>query len=305
MSDQDVRNYFKITDNSAAYHYQGNPDLTGGKDIESITLDDLGINRQLVKNELLGMDQDLTDPITGKPYPDDFYDAMIERAVSLAEKTFDVVILPRVQVDRLDYHRNDFNAFSYLQTNLRPILTIKDVLLYYNNQDILHIPSEWIKASNRTGQLQVSPSIFMEGLNTTITPTLYPIFNSPYDMSPTPYQNMEYAPQMLGVTYVAGMMPHTGRTGVNYDYMIQPDMLSYVAKLAAQEIISKWSRNIIGSGIASYSVAVDGISTNLNTTASAENSAATAEVAQLDRDLKRIREHLADFYGSPEVSFIN
>lgn len=303
----EVDNYFKLVDEKGSIqNYTGNPDYALGDKYKKITLESLGINIQLVKNELLGMDNDLVDPVTGQPYSDEFYNQMIERAVSQAEKTFDVAILPRLQVDKLDYHRNDFNAFAYMQVNYRPILNIKDLTLYYNNQNILRVPDEWIKVTNRTGQIQVSPSVLMQGLNTTINPTIYPIINSPYGMTPSPYQETEFAPQMLGVTYVAGMMPHPDgdARGINRDYVIQPDMLSYIAKLAAIEILEKWSRNIIGAGIASYNVSVDGISTGLETTSSPENSAATAEVAQLERDMKPIKESLLSFYGSPEVGFI-
>lgn len=303
----EVDNYFKLVDEKGSIqNYTGNPDYALGDKYKKITLESLGINIQLVKNELLGMDNDLVDPVTGQPYSDEFYNQMIERAVSQAEKTFDVAILPRLQVDKLDYHRNDFNAFAYMQVNYRPILNIKDLTLYYNNQNILRVPDEWIKVTNRTGQIQVSPSVLMQGLNTTINPTIYPIINSPYGMTPSPYQETEFAPQMLGVTYVAGMMPHPDgdARGINRDYVIQPDMLSYIAKLAAIEILEKWSRNIIGAGIASYNVSVDGISTGLETTSSPENSAATAEVAQLERDMKPIKESLLSFYGNPEVGFI-
>lgn len=307
MSKQDIQNYFQVVgDNGDFQRYSGNPDYALGDTYKKVTLESLGINKQLIKNELLGMDNDLTDPVTGNPYPDSFYDLMIERAVAQAEKTFDVAILPRIQVDKLDYHRNDFNAFAYLQTTYRPILSVKDLLLYYNNQDIMHIPDEWIKVTSRSGQLQVSPSVLMQGLNTTINPTIYPIVNSPYGMTPSPYQETEFSPQMLGITYVAGMMPRPtdDRRGINRDYVIQPDMLSYIAKLAAIEVLEKWSRNIIGSGIASYTVSVDGISTGLDTTSSPENSAATAEVSQLTRDMKPIKESLLSFYGSPEIGFM-
>lgn len=308
MSKQDIQNYFQVVgEKGSIQRYSGNPDYALGDTYKKVTLESLGINKQLVKNELMGMDNDLTDPVTGKPYPDSFYDLMIERAVAQAEKTFDVAILPRIQVDKLDYHRNDFNAFAYLQATYRPILSVKDLLLYYNNQDIMHIPDEWIKVTNRTGQLQVSPSVLMQGLNTTINPTIYPILNSPYGMTPSPYQETEFSPQMLGITYVAGMMPRPDddRRGISRDYVIQPDMLSYIAKLAAIEILEKWSRNIIGAGIASYNVSVDGISTGLETTSSPENSAATAEVSQLERDMKPIKESLLSFYGSPEVGWIS
>lgn len=306
MSNQDVLDYFQIQDQQGEIQrYSGNPDYALGDKYKQVTLESLGINKQLIQNELIGMGRDLTDSVTGEPYPDSFYDQMIERVVAQTEKIFDVAIIPRLQVDRLDYHRNDFNAFAFLQASYRPILHVEDVLMYYNNQDIMHVPNEWLKVTNRSGQLQVSPSVLMQGLNTTINPTIYPILNTPYGMTPSPYEQAEYAPQMLGITYVAGMMPREGRVGINRDYMIQPDMLSYIAKLAAAEIIEKWSRNIIGAGIASYSVSMDGISTSLDTTASAENSAATAEVKQIMSDLTELEKGLKAFYGDPQIGWVN
>lgn len=304
----EVDNYFKLVDEKGSIqNYTGNPDYALGDKYKNITLESLGINIKLIKNELLGMNNDLVDPVTGEPYPDEFYNQMIDRAVAQAEKTFDVAILPRLQVDRLDYHRNDFNAFAYMQTNYRPILNIKDLTLYYNNQNILRVPDEWIKVTNRTGQIQVSPSVLMQGLNTTINPTIYPIINSPYGMTPSPYQETEFAPQMLGVTYVAGMMPHPDgdARGVNRDYIIQPDMLSYIAKLAAIEILERYGRSVIGPGIASYNVSVDGISTGLDTTMSAENSATAGEIRNLQNDMKDVKKALEEFYGSPEVGWLS
>lgn len=303
MSNQDVLNYFQIKgEKGTIQRYAGNPDLTLGQDYSKVTLEDLGLNIDLIKNELMGMNNDLVDPVTGKPYPDDFYNQILERAVAEAEKIFDVAILPRVQVDRMDYHREDFNAFAYLQTNYRPILQVNDLTLYYNNQTILSVPDEWLKVTNRTGQIQVSPSVLMQGLNTTINPTIYPIINSPYGMTPSPYQETEFAPQMLGVTYVTGMMPRTGRAGVNYDWMIQPDMLGYIAKLAAIEILERYGRSILGPGIASYSVHVDGIGTNVDTTQSPEFAATSGEIRNLQDDMKSIEQRLRKFYGDPSTT---
>lgn len=305
MSNQDVLNYFHVQgEKGTIQRYAGNPDLTMGKDYSNITLDDLGINIDLIKNELMGINSELVDPVTGQPYPDSFYTMILNRVVAQAEKIFDIAIVPRLQVDKLDYHRADFNAFAYLQANYRPIISVKDLTLYYNNQTILSVPDEWLKVTNRTGQIQVSPSVLMQGLNTTINPTIYPIINSPYGMTPSPYQETEFAPQMLGITYIAGMMPHSGRDGVNYDWMIQPDMLGYIAKLGAIEILERYGRSVIGAGIASYSVSVDGINTSVDSTNSATNSATAGEIRNLQEDMKNIERRLRDFYGEPEVGIL-
>lgn len=307
MANQDVLNYFKIKGQKGELqNYYGNPDFTKSSDkqYDQITLDDLGINIQLVKNELLGINSDLVDPVTGKPWPDSIYTMVLNRAVAEAEKTFDVTILPQREVDRYDYHRADFNAFANIQAYHRPIIHLENLTLYYNNQTILNVPQEWLKIYNRTGQIQVSPSVLMQGLNTTINPTIYPIINSPYGMVPSPYQETEVAPQMLGATYVAGMMPHTGRDGVNYDYMIQPDMVAYIAKLAAIEVLERWGRSILGPGVASYSVSVDGIHTDIGTTQSAEFAASEGEIRNLKEDMSPIEQHLKNYYGQPEVGIL-
>lgn len=285
--------------------YTGNPDYAKGKSWSEVTLEDLGLNIQLIKDELLGLGRDLIDPVSGEPYSEDFYNKMLLRAVSMTEKTFDIAILPRLQNDRLDYHRNDFNAYAYMNTTLRPILNVKDVTLYYNNQTIMKVPSEWVKVNNRAGQIQVSPSVLMQGLNTTVNPTIYPLMSNPYGMAPTPFNQVETSPQMIGVSAVCGMMPANSRPGEFRDYEIQPDVLSYVAKLASIEILEKWGRNIIGAGIASYNVSIDSISTGLNTTASAENTATTADIDLLKKDMKELADAIKAYYVLPEVGFIN
>lgn len=306
VSLKDIQDYFTIVDDKGSLqNYTGNPDYALDDKWSSITLDDLKLNKDIIQQELLGLGRDLVDPVTGEAYSDDFYQNMLVRAVSQTEKKFDLAILPRLQVDRLDYHRNDFNAFAYMNTTLRPILSVKDLTLYYNNQTIMRVPDEWVKVNNRSGQIQVSPSVLMQGLNTTINPTIYPLLSNPYGMAPTPFQQVEVSPQMLGVTAVVGMMPASDRPGEFHDYQIQPDVQAYVAKLAAIEILEKWGRNIIGAGIASYSVSMDGISTDMNTTASAENTATTADIKLLQADMVDLANGIKAYYGNPEIGFYN
>ena len=71
MSKEDIRNYFQIQKQPGAIQtYNGNPDYALGSDYEDVTLDSLGINIDLIKNELMGMERDLVDPVTNEPYPD-------------------------------------------------------------------------------------------------------------------------------------------------------------------------------------------------------------------------------------------
>lgn len=295
-----------LNPNTSIDMYSGNPDLTGGVDYTKITLDTLGVTIDTIKGELLGMNNDLKDPKTGEPYPDSFYQDMIYLATSEVEKRFDIVIRPRLVYDRLDYHRNDFNAYVLSNTSCRPILHVDNFKLYWNNQDILDMPNEWVKVTNRMGEVQVSPSVLMQGFNASVNPTVFPLFQTPYSMNPAPYTSTEYSPQMIGLAYVAGMMPQPeDQMGINRDWYIQPDVVRYIAKQAAIEVLERFGRNILGPGIASYSVSVDDMSSSINSTQSAEHSATSGEIITLQQDMKDLEAGIRNFYGGYNIGYFN
>ena len=286
--------------------YDGNPDLTGGQDYTKITLDDLGINIASVKEELLGMNNDLKDPTTGEPYPDSFYQDMIYSAVSQVEKKFDFVIRPRLVRDRLDYYKNDFETYVLSNTSCRPILHVENFKLYWNTQDIMDMPSDWVKVTNRMGEVQCSPGVLMQGFNVSVNPISFPIFPMTYSMSPAPYESTQYSPQMVGLSYVAGMMPQPEEDlGINREWYIHPDVLRYVAKQAAIDVLEKFGRNILGPGIASYSVSLDGMASSIESTQSAEHSATSGEIITLQQDMKDMEAGIRNYYGGYNVGYFN
>lgn len=61
---------------------------------------------------------------------------------------------------------------------------------------------------------------------------------------------------------------------------------------------------IVGAGIASYSVSMDGISENVNTTSSATNSGYGARVLQFERELKNLMSALRSKYRPIRISAI-
>lgn len=312
---QEIENFFNggvanIGGNSQTDpNFYGNPNILSylpeGTTYKDVTLESLGFGVDAVKYELLGMENDLTDPDTGKPYDDSVYSAAMYRSVGYAEKEFDIVIRPRFVSEKVDYHRADYDAFMFARLVQRPILHVENIQLYYNEQKIIGYPDEWIKVNNRAGQLEIQPSILMQGYSSVNNLQIYPISSYPMGLTPTPYQQNEFAPQMIGVNYFAGMIPQPEDSiGINMDYYPQPDLIAYVAKYAAIEILERWGRTPIGAGIASYNTSIDGISTGVNTTASAENSASSGEINNLMADMKHIRAGLMAYYGKPTIGII-
>lgn len=309
MSTQsEINNYFKgdSQSNNSLINYYGNPNylslLPDGTNYQDITLDSLGFTPDSVRFELKGMVDDLTNSETGETYEDSDYQSLITQYVSEAENKFDIVIRPRLKFDRADYYRNDFDAYMYIRTEQRPIIHVEDVKIYFNNQNIFDYDDDWIKVSNRMGQVQIQPALFQQGyaqsamLPLNMTTMLYGI--------PPVIQN-EYAPQMIGLSYIAGMLPVTSSDiGINRDVYPRPELIAWVAKKTAIGILERWGRNIIGPGIASFGVSIDGISSNLNTTQSAEYSATKAEIDTLNEELELIEDGLMSYYGGRNIGII-
>jgi len=304
VKDLSVKDYFTIQDEDGNvrdnFAYYGNPRrLKSEQEAKDITLEKLGLTVDRVKLELLGMDDDLTLP-DGTEYDDDFYKKMILMSIALVEKELDIVIRPRKNVESLDFNRADFNSYMFVRTQQRPIIQVEEIEMHFDNRRIIKYPDKWIKVTNRFGQLELQPTFISQGIsNMTIAQSMGMgfgnLFGNSYGMSNT---GAEFAPQMIGCTYYAGMLPvPEGEEGINRDWYIQPDLVAYIAKLSAIEVLERWGRLVLGAGIAGYSISIDGISSSVDSTQSAENTASTADIDLIKKDMKQLRDALQSYYG--------
>lgn len=304
MSVENVNNYFKTGKNYSDFSdYYGNPRPVPDESLlPKVSLEVLGFTVASVKEQLLGMDKDLTDPNTGKEYPDAFYEHMIEQAVANTEKELDIVIRPRVVTEKQDYNLTDANSLMYVKTYNRPIIQVDDLSLGYNNQKIFKFPDEQIKVNNVYGQIEVQPNIITfssAGGVPNFSPLMMfpPMLSSAY----SPFNNTrspQFMAQMIGIKYVAGMLPpDPSERGINRDWYVHPDLVAYTAKKATIEVLERWGRLILGAGIAGYSASIDGISGSVDSTQSAENTGSTADIKLLQTDMKSLKENLQNYYG--------
>lgn len=289
--------------------YTGNPDylklLPEGKTYKDVTLADLGLTIDAIKAQLFPMNEEDLSDAQGNPYPDSIYEQILQQCVSQVEKEFDIVILPRKVIDRADYHLNNFNNYTYVQLNSRPILHVEDVKLYYNQNTLYDYDMNWIKAYTLSGQVQIQPSTIMSGfMNGNQTGFLPIMNNSNLGMYGRGLSPMQYAPQMLGVTAICGFIPRPDdEKGIQRDCYIPNDLVAYIAKFGAVEILERWGRTPVQAGIASYTTSMDGMSTTVNTTSSAENSASSGEINNLLEDMKNLKNSLTAYFGR-NVNFI-
>ena len=203
---------------------------------------------QYIKDQyLFGID--LSDQ-EGNPLPDSLFAHYIDSAVDWLQNLLDIQISElEVSGEQHDYNRSDYQNWGYLQTFHNPVKEVKAVKMMYGNRPSVDIPLDWIKLDKLTGQLHIFPS---EGSAGSL---------------------------IIGNT---GLL-----AGVDENDKTFPTALLQEAiyKRAACGILNVWGDLILGAGIASQSVSIDGVSQSIGTTQSAMFGGASARIESYTKDI--------------------
>ncbi|WP_311481087.1 hypothetical protein [uncultured Anaerococcus sp.] len=239
--------------------------------INGLTTDDL------IDNHFQGIDLMTYD---GTPFSRTFLVSSLNSAIDRAEQVFDICITPREIKEELhDFEGNSlFDSYQYTPLFKRPVREIESITYKMGNRQILQVPKEWIQLDKRVGDVTIFP---ITGSVNYINPALGVAV--PYFMT------RSYMPMAVSVNYKAGMekdeIPH--------------NLLDWIFKYAAITIFEVWGDQIIGAGIASASVSLDGLSQSIGTTQSAMYGGASARILEYRKDLEEltpiIRKYFARF----------
>ena len=239
--------------------------------INGLTTDDL------IDNHFQGIDLMTYD---GTPFSRTFLVSSLNSAIDRAEQVFDICITPREIKDELhDFEGNSlFDSYQYTPLFKRPVKEIESITYKMGNRQILQVPKEWIQLDKRVGDVTIFP---ITGSVNYINPALGVAV--PYFMT------RPYMPMAVSINYKAGMekeeIPH--------------NLLDWIFKYAAITIFEVWGDQIIGAGIASASVSIDGLSQSIGTTQSAMYGGASARILEYRKDLEEltpiIRKYFARF----------
>ncbi len=272
----------------------GNPQHIDPEKLDSITLADYGWTPATIKSYMFGIY--LRDPETGAEMGDDFYNSMIETAISRAEQALDIAIFPRrISGEHHDYYANDYNSYMYVHTFQRPILQVEKLRLEMNGRLVYDYPTDWWKVYTLAGHIQLFPTTVMPGFFGGATGSGgFGAF--PNLMGIPPSNNGNSAPQMLHVDYIAGMIPRS-HAGYHYDWEVSASLEQLIIKYALVEIFQVWGRLIIGAGIASRQLIVDGISESIDTTQSAMYTGSAADIELINKDISDLLTNLKSYYG--------
>lgn len=273
----------------------GNPLLIDPDTIKDYTLESYGLTPELLKSYMYGVP--IKDPTTGEEMGDDFYKHYLEVALAKAEQNLDIAILPRwVHKEQHNMYDSDFKSNMFTHLYKRPILFVDNLGLQFGGKPIFNYPSDWWRVYSKAGHIMVQPTALMQssmgGLGFGDGEYGAPM----YAGIPVASTSTTFAPQLITVDYIAGLLPRK-HAGYAQDWEMPASLEQLIAKYALVELFQQWGRLIIGAGIASRSLSVDGISESIVTTQSAMFTGAGADIVLVKEDIQELEENLKSVYG--------
>lgn len=194
----------------------------------------------------------------------------ISAATDEVEGYLNIKLNKQVIAERLNYSRSDFREWGFLPASF-PVVEVFALEGFINTTKQVEYPKEWlsIKEINVEGLADRSVNLVPAG-NTGAT-------NSVVFSGITPHAGL----------YTSMIIPNYWQlkycTGFN---KIPADILNMVGKLAAINLFHIQGDLILGAGIASQSIGIDGLSQSISTTSSATNAGYGARIIGYLNDLK-------------------
>lgn len=207
----------------------------------------------------------------GNDINDEAYQMFIDNAVSMLEHYLDIYITPECVVEHRDYRVNDYSDWGYMQLNNFPLIKVDKVeMIYFRDEDgepqvIQEIPKSWIRIQKQDGIMRLVPNARF--------PANLQIDNSG-----------NYFPEVLRSTMIPHAWQITYHAGFE-DGKIPNLVNQAIALLAAISGLIIGGHLVLGAGIASQSISLDGLSQSISSTNSAENSAYGANIKEYQKIL--------------------
>jgi hypothetical protein len=209
----------------------------------------------------------LTDE-DGNIMQDSVLAAWIERAIAWLETELMIKIAPTSITESHDYYLSEYVNFCYVQLYQYPVISVTSLKASYAGQDIMTFPSSWIRIYKESGQLQLVPTTgnLSQVLLSQGSGVLLPLITN----------KLSGMPHLFTVNYTAGFP--SGQ--------VPADICDLIAMKAVIGVMNILGDILLGAGIASQSLSIDGLSESINTTQSAENSAYSARVRQYEKQIQ-------------------
>lgn len=219
---------------------------------------------------------------TGEAFTRSFLVGALNSAIATAEMTFDISL--GVKEIKDEYHDVDlgyFNSYSFTPLNTRPVKEITEVSYMFGNRELIKIPKDWVQIHSNA--LTIFPTSGLLSAQMTNAGFIFPYIS-----------HAQYLPNGIKVSYKAGIE----KKDLPYN------LIEYIFKTAANSIFEVWGDQIIGAGIASSSISIDGLSESIGTTQSAMYGGASARIQEYRKDLDALTVALRRYFSRWDMAVL-
>lgn len=249
-----------------------------------------------VNTDLIFSAQDLKDqyffgiPLvdqSGNSLSDSVVETYIESAQTEVENFLDIKLKKQEYEDHFDYDYSDFLNWSYIPTTF-PVQEPTELVGWLGAIKQVDFPKEWLVADGSSDEKYRKRALY-----------LLPTYGA------ATYQNSTYISVIKGVGFGNRHVPNYWHVKYITGFSKVPkDIMDLVGKFAAIKIFHLLGDIILGAGIASQSVSLDGLSQSIATTQSAENSGYSGRIKGYLEDLKGQIKRIQGFYQGIQMAVL-
>lgn len=207
----------------------------------------------------------------------------ISSAQEQIEKYFAIKLLPILITEKLDYNRDDYSyGFPQLKTSW-PVRIAKSFIGKLNGIEQIVYPESWLSyRTTNTGKYHRQLAVVPNGS----------VINSDADVILTGVSSHYGIRSYPRVPYYWDVQYETG---FNIDE-IPEDLLQMVGMLAAIPLLAIAGDLILGAGIASQSLSIDGLSQSISSTSSATNAGYGARIIEYRKVIDGMKKEMKGYY---------
>ena len=209
----------------------------------------------------------------------------IDAATEETENSLDIKIMPQIISESNDFWYDDYRAWGYSRWQY-PIKAAFALTGFLGDVEQIVYPSEWLSSRKTNGNLF--------GRNMYLVPT-----NGTATSSSVVYSGVSPSIGFFGNRQVPNYWTGVYCTGFD---KAPKDLLNFIGKLASINVFHILGDIILGAGIASQSIGIDGLSQSIATTSSATNAGYGARVSGYIADNKLAYPKLKGYYKGYETT---
>jgi len=215
----------------------------------------------------------------GTAFPDSVFEWHIKSAVERLEQKIDTPLrVTRYELEKHDFFREDYDKYLWFEVDHYPIINVELIQLVLPGNTIVQtFDPNWIHPMLESGQVQIVPGVGAAG---TI------LLGASGAWIPFIYGTNRFIPDAFQITYTAGFMPGT------IPYRIR----DVIGKMAAIGPLNMAGEMILGAGVSSTSLDIDGLSQTMSSMAAPTGGAYSARVLQYQDEIKEEIEDLINYY---------